>query len=446
MSALPHRPVVLHWSRSRAIVLAVSAVGLVNIAVLLSRSFQGPPHVVVVGTSDEYVTSSTPTSTAAGFDYDPTFAGDRFLTYGLYGRLTNNVIALAHAMSVARETRRKVLVPPLVTATGDIQYFAYAWLHVFDIDALNEYLRPGSGPCLIRGWNHQPDAVVVRYIETGINADPDRHCLETPFDAPRMLRDPSSWSSSCNVLPWTHIGVVAGDASPLGMVPDEGRPFTEKLPGDWQCQRRDFNLTRVTPTSIGGRNLSLVLDEEAGPDRLILYDGGTIYWRSLVDRPLSPLPVSAGVRQAADALLAGIRDRLLCMHIRREDMATTPMADFLGIATSWRRDGKVHDLFVITNGDAGDIADVSAAFPNAVIGCAPASVPACNSPARAAIVEQYACSLADYFLGSPESSFSYRIEVMRRRAGRPADTGAIVHPGGRTDRAFWDMFDRARMG
>jgi hypothetical protein len=127
---------------------------------------------------------------------------------------------------------------------------------------------------------------------------------------------------------------------------------------------------------------------------------------------------------------------LLCVHVRLEDVAylTAKWTQYIPHINEFmerHQSNSSHTVdarvLIITNGNGNEKAQMKIDFPSAVLGCV-GVVHGCDGDFKNPIysaIEQETCSMADEFIGSITSSFTYLIAMKRAHRG--------VYPGGKLD-------------
>ncbi|XXQ33455.1 GDP-fucose protein O-fucosyltransferase [Plasmodiophora brassicae] len=397
-------------------------VGGVPLSMLLCLVDVLDPHLLQITSPATIASDSSP---APG---DPNHG---WVSFGIIGRVSNNLVQIENAVLLAKTEGKGVLLPALDWDKDRFSVrFSLGWLQILDLDYLNGLLNPGGPPCLIRGWNVDPDAVAAAYMDTGANAyAPTPTCQlgqVSSSDAPTMLRDPSNWSDSCWVRPFFHMGWLVKDVAQEPSVPASLAYDTDgaSVPKGY-CSAEylaDADVAHVDAHWL--RFFSGQAIYHMYPDLgITFYDTRTDIPRNasfpvtLRYRPEIIETARDVIQQASGGAQQQEHASVLCMHIRRSDFTAIPViADldaYLEIALGYLATGTTA-VIVLTDGNSDERGRILERIPGVVLGCDPNRFARCaSSPVMRIAVEQQVCGMTRHFIGTRGSSFTGRILRIR---------------------------------
>eukprot|EP00271_Cylindrocystis_brebissonii_P003805 TRINITY_DN1504_c0_g1_i1.p1 TRINITY_DN1504_c0_g1~~TRINITY_DN1504_c0_g1_i1.p1 ORF type:complete len:552 (-),score=11.13 TRINITY_DN1504_c0_g1_i1:272-1927(-) len=461
-----------------------SLLGSVKVQFSTDKKTKSQPVVVGEDTSTSKIAASSPKdnvmSTTSANLPKPGFPQKNLVAYDqAYGRQSNHIHQLRNTLNIAYETGRAVLAHPMM-GNGDLSDYGLPWMQLLDLNEINRLLKPDWDtsplePCLIKGWNVEPDEEVIRYITMNwTNGTPPQHREETcnELAAPHLLRDPNSWSASCLVRPFWHFNLTQFPKATCFECGFDG--FLQS----WETcdesvkvrpERRNAGMVELQgfQRPLGwSTNQSMYLeDTKEGFDDFWIFGGFNIFFFNKPEEPFTDrfadIPFTPWIQESARNSLDGLfqltsdsstkvlveppipgitidvdlkkYDHILCMHIRRTDLkhlyGNPPLPDLIALAEDYLSKGVVRQVLIVTDANEDERTEILSHIPGAKLGCDGEMTPHCANPMMAVAVEQQMCSFTGVFVGWLRSTVTQIIVRKREKYGKSSHIyPAIVRP------------------
>eukprot|EP00271_Cylindrocystis_brebissonii_P003806 TRINITY_DN1504_c0_g2_i1.p1 TRINITY_DN1504_c0_g2~~TRINITY_DN1504_c0_g2_i1.p1 ORF type:complete len:542 (-),score=14.32 TRINITY_DN1504_c0_g2_i1:19-1644(-) len=416
-------------------------------------------------------------STVSAISLKPGFPQRKLVAYDQdYGRQSNHIHQLRNTLNIAYETGRAVLAHPMMR-NGDTNDYGLAWMQLLDLNEINRLLKPDWDtsplePCLIKGWNVEPDEEVIRYITMNWNNGvPPQHREETcnELAAPRLLRDPNSWSASCLVRPFWHFTLTQ---FPRATCFDCG---LDGFLQSWETCDESLKVRPERRNAVMGElkgfqrpfgwstNQTMYLENtEEGFDDFWIFGGFNIFFFNKPEEPFTDrfadIPYTPWIQESARNSLDGLfqlksdssnkdlveppipgitididlkkYEHILCMHIRQTDLkhlyGNPPLSKLIALAEDYLSKGVVKQVLIVTDANVDERTEILSHIPGAKLGCDGEMTPHCANPMMAVAVEQQMCSFTGVFVGWLRSTFTQIIVRKREKYGKSSHTFPAV--------------------
>ncbi|KAI8825380.1 hypothetical protein BJ741DRAFT_58958 [Chytriomyces cf. hyalinus JEL632] len=399
--------------------------------------------------STSSVAAVTAVSTSPKYFKPNLYRKSGYIRHDPGGRFSNGILRLEHALLVAKFTGRTVFVLPLTHSKQKgvrNEVFSLEWLQILDLDSIHRSLDPRAPKCVIRGWNDGPPHPSVQAYMNGSRYS-DSDCPRySDWDAPPLLRRPSSWGASCRVLPWFLMPAALDRRGFDKTHWDNKEVKSHSFPDDWCVKSFGTKALRSAPNHVlhfGGYSIlrlvpSGIVNETYAHEHELCENAGIV--SEIVDGldfcqflkrqplPLAPLEFNGFIKQSASQLLGDIESvdghapPVACFHIRRGDFngrAKHGINDSLPTLAEWIQLARILQtqnqtrILIITNSSESETIELQNGIPGAVFGCNPSLYPSCRHPGLKAATEQESCAQSDLFFGTFASTFSLRINRLR---------------------------------
>jgi GDP-fucose protein O-fucosyltransferase len=342
----------------------------------------------------------------------------------LFGRFSNIMILYMNTIRLALLTDKRIVFLPLDAR----------WLGTINIEVWSRMLDPSGPVCTINGKEWPRYGAI------------DNHTLAAAMDA-----KPQDWGPGCAVRPDKHIfhffplnsTVVSIGSNTYMYLSDSSYNFTNHasthLTPVFNDDGKSFiqsNSSNTEAIDACVSNIGILSEPEP---MFYLFDAWYLSSNSFLAVPYSPHVLGLASKFYSHIMRDSYSTQsgpLLCVHVRLEDLAdeTANWSSYIPHINAFidrhklpSSRSKESRILIITNGDENEQGQMKSDFPSAILGCF-GLLKECHGdmgdPIYSAI-EQETCSMADEFIGSWKSSFTYLIAMKRAHRG--------VHPGHRVD-------------